>query len=325
MVKIVHLLDDFGMGGVVRALGVFDEPELVRCASSETVPIARNTYWAPTLDADVIITHFPPSWARLGFFWTLRLRNPKARLIHIEHSYTRSFEQHNVPRADRFRMLVRLALRHFDDIVCVSDGQREWLTGTAGIDPGRCRTIHPWSSRQELLEIPAPEKRSGRALRLAAYGRFSQEKNFAALIDAVARIGPSAELQLAGSGPDEMDLRSRAQAAGNITIHGPISDIGAFLSSADAVIAPSKWESFGLVATEARLAARPIIVADVDGLPEQVGNAGLAAPCDSAEDIICAIERFQALPFDQMSHAARREVSGKRGQIIDQWMALLQR
>lgn len=324
MLKIVHLLDDFGMGGVVRALGVFDEPELARGASSDTVPIARNAYVAPKLDADVIITHFPASWARMGFFWTLRLRNPKARLIHIEHSYTRSFEHHNVPNTNRFRMLLRLALRHFDEIVCVSDGQRKWLTGAVGLEPGRCRTIHPWSGRQELLAIPAPERRSGRPLRLAAYGRFSEVKNFAALIDAVAKIGPSVELQLAGSGPDEADLHRAAQAASNITTYGPISDIGGFLKSADAVIVPSKWEAFGLVATEARLAARPIIVGDIDGLPEQVGNAGLAAKCDSADDIMRAIERFQTLPFDQMSHAARQEVSGMRGQIIGQWIALLQ-
>lgn len=324
MLKVVHLLDDFGMGGVVRALGVFDEPEIARIAASETLPIAQGTYIAPKLGADVILTHFPASWARLGFFWSLRLRNPNARLVHIEHSYTRSFEQHNVPKTDRFRLLLRLALRQFDEIVCVSDGQRKWLTESVEISSDRSRTIHPWSGRNELLAIPAPKRGQRTTLRLAAYGRFSQVKNFGALIDAVAKIGSSVELELAGTGPDELDLLSDSWTANNITVHGPISDVGKFLGAADAVIVPSRWEAFGLVATEARLAARPIIVADVDGLPEQVGDAGLVASCRTSDDIIAAIRQFQTLPFEQMSKAARRSAAGMREQIIGEWTNLLQ-
>ena len=324
MLKVVHLLDDFGMGGVVRALGVFDETELTRVAASETMPIPQGTSIAPKLSADVIITHFPASWAKLGFFWSLRLRNPKARLVHIEHSYTRSFEQHNVPNTDRFRLLLRLALRHFDEIVCVSDGQRKWLTESVNIGSDRCRTIHPWSGRDELLAIPAPQRGQRTTLRLAAYGRFSSVKNFGVLIDAVAKMGSSIELELAGSGPDELDLLSDSWTASNVTVHGPISDIGRFLGAADAVIVPSLWEAFGLVATEARLAARPIIVADVDGLPEQVGGAGLVAKCQTSDDIMAAIRQFQTLPFDLMSKAARRNAADMRKKIIGDWTNLLQ-
>ena len=64
----------------------------------------------------------------------------------------------------------------------------------------------------------------------------------------------------------------------------------AFAAAAcDAVIIPSRYEAFGLVATEARMAARPVIVADIDGLPEQVGAGGCIAPLGTAAEIARAI------------------------------------
>lgn len=322
MLRITHLLDDFNMGGVARALSVFDEPELAALAISHTVPVAPNTRIAPRVDSDIIVTHFPPSWARLGFFRSLRLRNPSARLIHIEHSYTRCFERHNVPQKGRFRFMLRRALAGVDDIICVSDGQRKWLNDVVGIRPDKCRTIYPWSGREELLQLPPPDRGTHAPLRLAAYGRYSDVKNFGALIDAVAASGPQVELAMAGAGPEEPDLIARARPASNVTIHGQISDIGTFLSAADAVIVPSLWEAFGLVATEARLAGRPIIVSEVDGLPEQVGQGGVCAPCTTSAEIAAAIEQFRRQPFGAMSAAARRDAAGLRDQIIEQWLTL---
>ena len=64
------------------------------------------------------------------------------------------------------------------------------------------------------------------------------------------------------------------------------------------MIVPSRHEAFGLVATEARMAARPILVADVDGLPEQVGEAGLARPMGTPDEIAAAILELAKLPCD---------------------------
>ena len=37
---------------------------------------------------------------------------------------------------------------------------------------------------------------------------------------------------------------------------------------------PSRWEPFGLSCLEAQAAGRPVLVSDVDGLPEQVAAGG---------------------------------------------------
>lgn len=321
--RVIHLLDDFGMGGVVRALSVFQEPELTAFSASEIIPVAANTRVAPHLPADIIITHFPPSWSRLSFFVSLRLRNPSAKLIHVEHSYTRSFEQLHVSSKFRFRSLLKLAFGMFDHIVGVSNAQTDWLQEITHRSADNIHAIYPWSGRDELRKLAPPKRDDHHPLRLASYGRFDAIKNFVPLIDAVSAIGPAVELHLAGSGPEEAALIARSNMAENVHMHGHIDDIGAFLSQADAVIVPSLRESYGLVATEARLAARPIIVADVDGLPEQVGSSGLVAPCRTADEITQAICQFMTLPFGAMSTAARRGSIGIRSATLSRWTELL--
>ncbi|MEO0699968.1 MAG: glycosyl transferase, partial [Pseudomonadota bacterium] len=79
MITIAHLMDDFGMGGVTRALTLFEEPMIKRKARSHVVPVHPNAQLAPRLDADLIVDHAALSWARLPFLISLRARNPKAR------------------------------------------------------------------------------------------------------------------------------------------------------------------------------------------------------------------------------------------------------
>ncbi len=324
MKRVVHLLDDFAMGGVTRALGVFEEAELRLLAHSEIKPVDQGDVIAPALDADIIVTHFPVSWRRLAWFGSLRVRNRRARIVYVEHSYTSSFESHNVGSQRRFRALLRGLVRLVDDVVCVSQGQREWFLEASSIAPDRCRVIYPWSGRDELLQVPPlADRDAARPLRLAAYGRYSEVKNFAALIEAAGARPELCTLRIGGSGPLEEDLQQRAARYPNVALVGRVDDVTDFLTEADAVVVPSLWEAYGLVATEARLAARAILVADVDGLPEQVGSAGLYAPMGDAKAIAQAIDRFAAMPLPKMGAAGRNDVLDMRSTVISGWADLL--
>ena len=135
MIDIVHLLDDFAMGGVTRALTLFDEPAITRLARSRVSPIQPSVRLAPKIDADIIVDHIPLSWSRLSFLASLRVRNSSARFFHMEHSFTRGFEGHEVKSKTRFRLMIRIAARVFDKIICVSDAQRAWFENEVGIAP----------------------------------------------------------------------------------------------------------------------------------------------------------------------------------------------
>ncbi|MXP14180.1 glycosyltransferase [Altererythrobacter confluentis] len=325
MIRIVHLLDDFAMGGVSRALSLFEEPTMTRLSRSTTLAMQRNMSDAPLLDADLIVIHVPPCWSRLPYLAALRKRNLQARIVQVEHSYTRSFEQLRVTSPKRFRLLLRLAAGLVDELISVSQAQAQWLV-EAGIPARKVTTILPWSGRFELSRVPDRIEHRG-PLRLLAYGRFSQEKNFGALIEAVGYLRhDEVELTLFGGGPDEEALTVLANAIPQVNIMPACGDPAPWLAQCDVVVMPSKHESFGLVATEARMAGRAILVANVDGLPEQAwAGGGLVAPLGTAEEIANAVSDLIKRDLTALGRAARAGVSTQHDEIIRGWKEVIER
>jgi glycosyltransferase involved in cell wall biosynthesis len=107
----------------------------------------------------------------------------------------------------------------------------------------------------------------------------------------------------------------------------PASDaFAARLESCDAVVVPSRFEAFGLVATEARMAGRPVLVADVDGLPEQVAQGGgLAAPMHDAAAIARSLRRLLQADLPAMGRAARASVRSQHDDIVAAWQAVIRK
>ena len=325
MIRIVHLLDDFAMGGVTRALSLFEDDRIKAMAQSRVVRMGRGLAAAPRLDCELIVIHVPPRWSRLPYLAALKLRNPQARIVQVEHSYTRSFEAEKVTSPARFRALLQTAARPVDEIIAVSETQRGWLEDR-GVPAAKLHTIHPWSGREDLLAVPDLSARPNRPLRLLAYGRLAPEKNFAALIEAMDRLAPGlAELTLFGSGPEEPQLAALASERANVHLLPATNDIAPQLRDCDAVLVPSRFEPFGLVATEARLAGRPIIVADVDGLPEQVRGGGIVAPMQNADEIARAIQLLSQLDLPALGRGARASVLSQHDGIIAGWQAVIRR
>lgn len=325
MITVAHLLDDFAMGGVTRALTLFEQPALADCGQSQVVPVDPAARLAPSLQADLIVDHMALSWSRLAFLVSLRARNPRARIVHVEHSYTRSFETNQVTSRARFRSMIKLAAMMVDQFICVSEAQRDWLANDVGVPAGKLQVIYPWSGRFDLDAVAPPTARKGRPLRLLAYGRFAELKNFHELIIAMRSFEPhQVELTLFGDGPDLPVLSKLAAPLAHVQIEPPTNEIASYLAVCDAVIVPSRNEAFGLVATEARLAGRAIIVADVDGLPEQVGSAGLYAPMRCAKDIAAAIRWALRAPLAQMGQAGREEVMAQHDEIISRWLTVFE-
>lgn len=319
--RCVHILDDFALGGVSKSLKVFDHPGLATIANAYVMPAEPAWRIAPAIEADVIVTHFPPSWRTLPFLQSIKLRNPRAAWVHVEHSYTAAWEALKVPDVARFRMAVRRGLSGADRVVAVSHGQALWLAEVLGLDR-RIDVLHPWSGSQGLCEVEMPSF-AHPTIRLGAYGRFTEAKGFDVLLNAMERLSPLAfSLRLAGLGPDETMLRERAADLPHVEMMGRIDNVATFLSSVDVVVVPSRWEAFGQVAAEARLAGRPVVVADVDGLPEQVGRAGVVTNCGTPERLATALAQLPGLDLPAMACAARASMLGAEEERLAGWRQL---
>lgn len=130
-------------------------------------------------------------------------------------------------------------------------------------------------------------------------GRLSPEKGVDTLIDAVAKAG--VKLVLAGSGPDEAMLRARAEKRGaRAEFAGFLSGdrLDALIAGARALVLPSVWyENAPVSVLEAYALGRPVIGADIGGIPELVrdGETGAIARSGDADDLARVLSAFDAL------------------------------
>jgi glycosyltransferase involved in cell wall biosynthesis len=205
----------------------------------------------------------------------------------------------------------RLAADACGRIVCVSPDVRDHHARLSGLpsrrysvipngidvdaytcDPGRRQTLRrQWGVAE------------GRCL-LAFVGRLDPQKGVDVLISALSHLGgrhEPIEIVIAGEGPLESVVRTYAEVGeggGHCRVLGYVSNVSDVYSAADALVLPSRWEGFGLVAAEAMAAGLPVIGTNVPGLRHVVvhGQTGLLVPPD---DVQALADAMAALAGDE--------------------------
>lgn len=172
------------------------------------------------------------------------------------------------------------------------------------LDP-RVRLVYNGVAGPPSGQVTPPRERLVGGTRLVLVGRISPRKGTDVAVRAVAELvqrGRDVRLDLVGSvfpGYEwyEAEIRS-AIVAGDLTsavhLRGFHASVWSWLTDADIVLVPSRAEPFGNVAVEAGLSQRPVVVANVQGLPEVVDSevTGLLVPPDDPEALADAVERL---------------------------------
>lgn len=182
----------------------------------------------------------------------------------------------------------RLATRWTDALVYVSEDERR-LAEDAGIRE-RGRVVPNGVDVRALTAASADDRAAARdRLGLAegplvlCLGNVRPAKGQDVLLDAwpdVLRRVPGARLVLVGDGPDRPGLEARG--VEGVTFAGPRSDAPDWLAAADVVVIPSRSEAASLVLLEAMARARSVVVTDVPGAREALGDAGAVVPIEDA-------------------------------------------
>ncbi len=321
MIRVLHLIDDANLGGINRTLDAQTAalPPDIRAERLVVDPSA-----APPRDiaADVVVVHFTLAWRKLPFLLRLRRLLGRRPLIIVEHSYTAAYEQRRVPHPWRFRLMLRLGLSLADKVVAVSHGQAGWLRAAGLVKPGKLLVIEPTSDTAPFATVPPLAPRDG-PLRLGCYGRYAPQKGLFVLLDAMRALPPGlATLTLAGYGPDEAALTAAAADLPHVRIGGPTSRPESFLAEMDAVVMPSLWEAYGQVCAEARAAGRPVLVADLDGLSEQV-PAALRVAGPTAAALVERIRWLAGQDLRALGETLRAGVVGLGERHAAAWVGLL--
>jgi glycosyltransferase involved in cell wall biosynthesis len=158
-----------------------------------------------------------------------------------------------------------------------------------GIDLGFWRGTRSRSERDTALFVCAM--------------RLHRKKRPRALVDAfaaaMARTRHPARLVLAGAGPELPALRRQiARRGADIELIGwrDARALRDLYREASAFILPSRDESFGIAALEARAAGLPVIASRHAGCREFLRDGGDAMLCDTDGDFAAAIARFISEP-----------------------------
>ena len=214
-------------------------------------------------------------------------------LIMVE-SYLHRYLGSYVTNVDRFLVPSRFYLRKLV----------EW-----GFDPARFEYV------PNFVDAGAVEPRFLPGTRFVYFGRLSPEKGLVTLLYAAARARVG--VALVGGGPQAAELEAIAASAGADArflgfLSGP--DLDAAIGQARAVVVPSEWyENAPLSVLEAAALGKPLIVANMGGLPELVtdGVTGWIFEARSVDALAERMARVAALPDDEveaMGRAARAQV-----------------
>lgn len=320
--RVVHLVDDTTAGGVMRVLDhLMTAPELSRDATHSLEVIDRSAMLSKRIAADLIVSHLAVSWRALPFLLSLRTRHPRAKLVHVEHSYTEGFVATNVTHRRRFALLLRIAYLVFDRVVAVSHAQGVWLQRSGAVRKSALKVIQSCVDLTAFRAI-APETRPVRVF--GAIGRLDKQKGFDTLIRAFRMTDRSdISLYIYGEGAEEASLRALAGDDARIHFKGFTNDPVAAMAKVDAIAMPSIWEAYGLVAIEALAAGRRLLVNPVDGLMDHVPLGALAVRTGSVwawkQAILDLAEARSATDTCGIGPSVRPE-----DEFADQWDNLVQ-
>jgi len=219
----------------------------------------------------------------------------------------------------------RFAAPWCDRIVCVSHAVRRFHARRSGL-PGWKYTVIPNGIDADAYARSEEVRARRRAewgipddhVLLAFVGRLDRQKGVDVLLEAMDRLAErncAVRLVLAGDGPQRAMVAERLShsRAGRLTrMLGFVHDVAGVLSAADVLVAPSRWEGFGLAAAEAMAAGLPVIATRVAGLSEIVsdGQTGLLIPPDDPAALAERIEKLACDPGlrERLGRSGRQRV-----------------
>jgi glycosyltransferase involved in cell wall biosynthesis len=236
----------------------------------------------------------------------------------------------------RYRDLAYRATNALADatvFVCTAAAERHLAANAA--EPARTQVIP--NGVDTTLFHPDPERRAHIRAELGlrdqefvwlAAGRLMWKKNYPLLLRAMERQA-GATLLLAGTGPDENELRGAAPP--NVRFLGSRADIPALMNAADAFVLTSSVEGLPMVLLEAAASGLPCVAASVGGVPEAVlaDRSGFLFAPGSLDALTAAMERMALLPEPGRQNMAREarwyaEARFDMQAVVAQWERLYQ-
>lgn len=228
------------------------------------------------------------------------------------------------PSIDTIYELEKYCIENADGVMPISNGIKDTIGQAYGIN---WETI---SARVPVETIPlgvdpsiTSAKKQGRKAKkeeisILFVGRFERRKGIDVLLEAASSIlekHPKARLNLVGN-PEIADENNKKYFGEfekkfgkkkwfkQIKLYGYVSDedLAKLYEDCDIFVAPSRYESFGIIFIEAMAHAKPVVGTNVGGIPEIIddGKNGLLFKNEDVQDLTQKLEKL--LNDEQLRH-----------------------
>lgn len=227
-------------------------------------------------------------------------RYARTPIVYCSHGW--SFNMRVSPAVRSAYGLIERALAlRTDAILCISHYEHDTAV-ERGLPKARLVTIHNGISAAAAVTPWRPAKGAPHFPLLFA-GRDCRQKGFDILLEAAQGLDP-ASVRLVAIGPDPRpDDPETVEALGWLRRE----ELDPYYDACLAVVVPSRWEGFGLVALEAMRKGRAVIASDVDGLCDLVvpDVTGILVPCNDSDAWRGTLSTLDPEALRDMGHRAR--------------------
>jgi glycosyltransferase involved in cell wall biosynthesis len=223
------------------------------------------------------------------------------------------------------RAMQNLLWRRITRGIAISEAVRQFMIKVEGAPPTKAVTIHyGLDLKKHAVGVGARQifrHELGLPEQTPVFGsvcRLIEQKGLSDSLRAfwqISRQVPEAQYVLVGDGPLRAELEREVDAyhlRHRVHFLGWRKDAQAMISAFDALVMPSKWEGFGLVALEAMAVRTPVIATMVSALPEIVidGETGFLVQSGDVEGLSQAMMDICQYPQEsrQMGVAGRERL-----------------
>lgn len=209
--------------------------------------------------------------------------------------------------------LISQTYRHADRVIAIAHGVRRELEE---LDPRlsqNTEVVHNAIIDAELMDAASRPVERGEGPVLVACGRFTRQKGFCYLLEALAKVRQRvpATLWLLGQGPLQQDLERQATLLGirdSVQFLGFQDEPGRYFAAADVFVLSSIFEGFGMVVAESMACGTPVVTTACPHGPDEIithEENGLlvpvADPTALAENILRMLEEQDL--YDRLKEA----------------------
>lgn len=203
-----------------------------------------------------------------GHPWRMLLRNPVHIVIHV-------------------RDWLRFNLRMHRAYVCFSESEKALMLRYYPRLEGRIHIIPNGVALDRFKPDPEARQRLRRDMNLedcfvlVFVGHEYERKGLKPILDALPELPDCVRLLVVGGTRQEMEAgeawAASRKVSSRVIFLGVRSDVPQLMCAADAMILPSKFESWALVGLEALACGTPVLMTDTGGIPDYLseGHNGL--------------------------------------------------